>query len=210
MEKDSFLMYKTWWEQIQFLSDEQAGVLLKAIFASQWGMELPQMDSATQICLMFIKQQMSIDASKYDAVCEKRKEAGRKGAAARWMANAKNANGKNSKRKNGIAKMAEYEYEYENEYDHDNDHDDDEERKIKERKRLEERDRILEEDDYALRHETDPNREHFFKPRVKLGWVGQDQEEEKAAVPDNRKPITQEEKDRILKRLEEFKKQRGY
>ena len=37
-----------------------------------------------------------------------------------------------------------------------------------ERKRLEERDRILEEDDYAARHEGEG--EHYFNPIVKLGW----------------------------------------
>ena len=37
-----------------------------------------------------------------------------------------------------------------------------------ERKRLEERDRILEEDDYAARHEGAG--EHYFNPIVKLGW----------------------------------------
>lgn len=209
MAKDSFLMYTEWGNQIKRLTYEQAGILVNAIFAYESGSQIPDMDDKTEMCFAFIQGQLDRDSRKYDVVCEKRRISGKKGG----IANATKmkqmvANG--SKSKQSVANQADNEYEYDNEYDHDNDHDDDEERKIKERKRLEERDRILEEDDYALRHETDPNREHFFKPRVKLGWVGQDQEEEKAAVPDNRKPITQEEKDRILKRLEEFKKQRGY
>ena len=80
-----------------------------------------------------------------------------------------------------------------------NDNDDDE-RKKKERKRLEERDRLLEEDDYALRHEDDGKR--YFEPVVKLGWKKTSGEN---LTSTGHEPLTEEQKAYWTKRAADFR-----
>jgi hypothetical protein len=184
MAKDSFLMYSEWGEQLNKLSDEQAGTLIKNIFAYKTGTEAPQMDSMTEMCFSFIKSQIERDSFKYDEICEKRREAGRKGG---------KANGSKCKQMQANANFAKHydnDNDNDNEYEDDNDNDDDVERK-------KERDRLLAEDDYALRHEDDGRT--YFEPRVKLGWK---------KTRTGHEPLTQEQKDYWTKRALEFQRKR--
>lgn len=94
-----------------------------------------------------------------------------------------------------------------------NDNDDDKKEKRKkiiddaERKRLEERDRILEEDDYAARHEGAG--EVYFEPTVKLGWVKKEEDpyEMQNGIP---KPpaMSNEDYKKMMDRLTRFKERR--
>ena len=92
MAKDSFILYTEWSKNISILSDEQAGVLIKSLFAFARDEELPAMDSLTEMCYLFLQAQIDRDAKRYEEVKSIRSEAGKKGAAARWQ------NGKNGKR----------------------------------------------------------------------------------------------------------------
>ena len=124
MAKDSFVMYTKYEEQISLLTDAQAGVLLRAMLKYQSGQDLPQMDGMTQMAFAFIKQQMDFDNQKYDAMCDAKREAGKRGAEygklggrpTKRVQTAKTAQGV-SKTPQGLSKTAktpDNEYEYEN------------------------------------------------------------------------------------------------
>lgn len=122
MAKDSFLMYTEWSHQVKRLSDDQAGILLKAIFAYNNGEQLPPMDDKTDMCFSFIQGQLDRDSKKYDDVCEKRRASGKKGGVAnatkrkQMLPNA--TFGKQS-----VANQADNDNEYDNENDYEYDDD---------------------------------------------------------------------------------------
>ncbi len=126
MGKDSFILYDNYAEQIEFLTDEQAGVLLKAIYAYRNGKPLPVMDSAVNMAFSFIRSQIDRDQERYDEICEKRRAAGATGGAPKGNQNAKkqpkqanafddNQNAKNNQNKQMQAKQPD------NDNDTDND-----------------------------------------------------------------------------------------
>lgn len=78
-DKNSFLLYTDYYEQIELLNIEQRGVLLTAIMSYQLDNELPEMDAITKMCFSFISADMRRNNEKYAEVVEKRREAGRKG-----------------------------------------------------------------------------------------------------------------------------------
>ena len=82
MAKDSFVMYAEWGEQINKLSNEQAGLLVKSIFAYKTGMVLPELDPMTEMCFSFLKSTIERDSERYDEICERRREFGQKGGQA--------------------------------------------------------------------------------------------------------------------------------
>ena len=201
MARDSFIIYTEWGENISVLSDEQAGVLVKALFSLAKDEDIPQMDAVTDMCFRFLKAQIDRDSKRYEEKKSVRSEAGKKGAIARWQ------NGKNDKRilangKNSLYVDVDVNEDV-NEYV--NDDDDKKEKRKKsiiddaERKRLEERDRILEEDDYAARHEDDGKR--YFEPVVKLGWKKPSGEN---LTSTGHEPLTEEQKAYWTKRAADF------
>ena len=161
MGKDSFILYDAYDEQISFLTDEQAGVLLKALYAHRKGKPLPDMDMAVNMAFSFIRSQLDRDQGRYDDICETRKNAGKAGAAKRWgnhddIANdSKNSkcyqmianDSKNSKRWQKVASVADNEYEYDNEYDNEYEDDNDNKKKstsvLKEKGRSDEHQKLF-------------------------------------------------------------------
>lgn len=77
--KDSFILFTEYKEQIDMLSDEQAGVLLKAIFCYSAGEILPQMDSITKMAFSFIRAALDRTDDKYQRKVESNRENGRLG-----------------------------------------------------------------------------------------------------------------------------------
>ena len=77
--KDSFVIYTKYEEQINMLTDEQAGVLFRALMRYQNGAELPAMDGVTAMAFSFIKQQMDFDNHKYEEICQANKANGQLG-----------------------------------------------------------------------------------------------------------------------------------
>ena len=184
MAKDSFVLYTEWGEQVNKLTDEQAGILFKNLFSHKGDKDLLPMEGMAEMCFSFFKSQMDRDATRYDGICEKRREAGRKGGKSKSKQMLPNANF-----------VKHYDNDNEYEYENDNDNDDDGERK-------KERDRLLAEDDYALRHEDDGKR--YFEPRVKLGW-----KKPSGVTSTGHEPLTQEQKEYWSNRAKEFAKAHG-
>ncbi len=79
MAKNSFVLYSDYEQHIKLLSNEQAGILLKNIFAYVGDADLVEMDATTAMAFSFIKANLDRDFGRYDEVIEKRREAGKKG-----------------------------------------------------------------------------------------------------------------------------------
>ncbi len=79
--KKSFVMYTNNGKQFSMLSDEQAGKLIKAIFKYAESGTEPDItdDGMVAIAFSFIKEQLDINAEKWEETCRKRSEAGKKG-----------------------------------------------------------------------------------------------------------------------------------
>lgn len=77
--KKAFVLFTSYSEQIKMMSNEQCGVLLKAIFAYECVEELPEMDGMVTMAFSFISAQLKRDDEKYAEISEKRKVAGAKG-----------------------------------------------------------------------------------------------------------------------------------
>lgn len=79
-EKKSFLMYTSYLDNVEILSDEEAGQLLKAIYAFVNGDELPKLDRVVQLTFNPIKSHLERDGEKYNEICRKNSENAKK----RW------------------------------------------------------------------------------------------------------------------------------
>ena len=81
--KKSFVMFTDKFEAVKLLTMEQRGVLLTAIFAHASGEALPEMDDVTRVLYTVIQGGMDACAEKYEATCERRRQAGQKGGLAK-------------------------------------------------------------------------------------------------------------------------------
>lgn len=77
--KDSFILFSENQEQIDMLSDEQAGVLFKAIFAYASDKALPEMDALTKMAFSFMRAAMDRTDERYQKRIETNRENGRLG-----------------------------------------------------------------------------------------------------------------------------------
>ena len=98
-KKKSFVLYKDFHPQLEMMSPEQAGHLIKAIFAHQNNLPYSVDDQIVCFALKGIVSQFIRDDAKYDAICIKRSSAGVKGA--------KQKLAKAGKRKQKIASAAD-------------------------------------------------------------------------------------------------------
>ena len=143
--RESFILYTKYDRQLEKLSNEQRGILFTAIMKHQKGEELPEMDLVTDVVYSMIEEQLDADTAKYEETCQRRSEAGKKGAdSTNRQRSAKTANAEfaeNGKRqksaKTANAEFAEIEnrqksaksadndsdneYEYESDNESDND-----------------------------------------------------------------------------------------
>ena len=127
-EKDSFVLYNSYYDLLEDLDMEQRGTLLTAILEHSRGMDQTELDPITKLAYRVIASQLDRDRKKWERTCKKRAEAGRKGGIASGQARSKTkksqaneANG--SKRNQSQANEAEYEYEYESESEYEDDYD---------------------------------------------------------------------------------------
>ncbi len=91
MEKKSFVMYHDNRKQFEMLTDEQAGKIIKALMAYSENGTIPDFgDQTLQIMFSFMQAQIQRDAEKYEEMCQKRSENGKKGGR---PSKAKKANG---------------------------------------------------------------------------------------------------------------------
>lgn len=77
--KDSFIIFTEYKEQFDMLTDEQAGVLIKAIFCYTTDGKLPEMDSITKMAFSFIRAALDRSDDKYQKKIEANKENGKLG-----------------------------------------------------------------------------------------------------------------------------------
>lgn len=75
-----FIMHIDYKKHIDLLSDSQAGMLFKAIYAYVNDETISKLDPMTEMAFSFIKAQIDRDLMKYKETCEKRKKA----IEARW------------------------------------------------------------------------------------------------------------------------------
>ena len=78
-DKKSFVMYESWGAAIEKMSNEQAGELIKAIYAYQKDPDAVPEDPALAFVFELIKQQLDADSQRYKDACAARSEAGKKG-----------------------------------------------------------------------------------------------------------------------------------
>lgn len=78
MNKDSFLLYKSFYGAVSGLSDRQLGRLFRAIFRYQIDRST-QVDADIHMAFLFIKNQFDIDEQKYQKIIERNKRNGSKG-----------------------------------------------------------------------------------------------------------------------------------
>ena len=91
--KKSFVFYHSWGEVLSVMSDEDVGKIVKMMIAySETGI-VEKSKPEHNIAFGFMKIQMDADAEKYDEVCERRSEAGKKGGRPKKDEKAKKAKG---------------------------------------------------------------------------------------------------------------------
>lgn len=121
-EKDSFVLYNSYYDLIEDLDMEQRGALLTAILEHSLGIEQTDLDPITKLAYRVIASQFDRDRKKWERTCKKRAEAGRRGGLAKAskakqdLANVAKA----SKAKQSLANLAEYESENDYEDDYEN------------------------------------------------------------------------------------------
>ena len=76
-DKKSFVMYESWGTAIEKMSNEQAGELIKAIYAYQKDPDAAPKDPALAFVFELIKQQLDADSQRYKEACAARSEAGK-------------------------------------------------------------------------------------------------------------------------------------
>ena len=126
-EKDSFVLYNSYYDLIEDLDMEQRGALLTAILEHSRGMDQTELDPITKLAYRVIASQLDRDRKKWERTCKKRAEAGRRGGLAKASKAKQNlANlAKAGKAKQSLANLAEYEYESEYESESENEYEDD-------------------------------------------------------------------------------------
>ena len=120
-EKDSFVLYNSYYDLLEDLDMEQRGTLLTAILEHSRGMDQTELDPITKLAYRVIASQLDRDRKKWERTCKKRAEAGRRGGLAKASKAKQNlANlAKAGKAEQSLANLAEYESEYESEYEDD-------------------------------------------------------------------------------------------
>lgn len=74
--KSSFLIYLSYEEQFNLLSDEELGQLMRAIMQYEKTGEVPKLEGMLKMAFSFIKSQLDKDNEKYNEVCERNKRNG--------------------------------------------------------------------------------------------------------------------------------------
>lgn len=121
-EKDSFVLYNSYYDLLEDLGMEQRGTLLTAILEHSRGMDQTELDPITKLAYRVIASQLDRDRKKWERTCKKRAEAGRRGGLAKASKAKQNlANlAKAGKAKQSLANLAEYESENDYEDDYEN------------------------------------------------------------------------------------------
>lgn len=126
MEKNSFILYGEFAEEIQLLSVEESGYLLKAIFAYEAGKEIPEEirrpeNSGAWVLFSIFKRRLDENRERYEAACKNKRKAGEKGG----EASAAKRKASKTKQKQAPASSACSDASSAKQIQHDNDNDND-------------------------------------------------------------------------------------
>lgn len=88
-KQPGFIVYGEFEEQISMLTDEEAGQLLKALFCYFNTGEVVELTPMANMVFSFMRRRIDMQAEKYDTICKKRAEAGKKGNQVRWGTDSK-------------------------------------------------------------------------------------------------------------------------
>lgn len=72
--KPSFLLYKSFYEPIKHLSNEELGLLFRAIFDYQNGLEIANLSPSLGMAFAFFKNQFDLDSIKYEETIVRRNQ----------------------------------------------------------------------------------------------------------------------------------------
>lgn len=123
-EKNSFVLYTSYRDQVDLLTNEQAGILFKSILGYAAGVEPEQMDGMTAMAFSFIKAGIDKDTDKYNRTCEARREAGRMGGRPPKSESEENKQTK-AKKANGFSEKQTKAKKADNDNEYDSDNEDD-------------------------------------------------------------------------------------
>ena len=115
---ESFIFRETWWQNIKLYPETKRELIYDALCKYVFEGIEPEFDPMDAISTMihFILKDIKGDKAKYEEVCSKRSEAGKRGNEVRWhnqsqdiakIANATNATGCESQKSQDIAKIAD-------------------------------------------------------------------------------------------------------
>ena len=77
--KESFILYLQSSDVFNFLTNDEAGALIKAIFAYESTGAITSLDRTVECAFLQIKSYLDKNSQKYAAICEKRREYGKMG-----------------------------------------------------------------------------------------------------------------------------------
>jgi hypothetical protein len=93
MNKDTFILYKSFYNPIKILSDEDMGKLFRAIMEYQIDGTEPATDSPIYMPFAFMKNQFRVDREKYDKIIAQNQTNGLKGGRPKTQNNPTKPNG---------------------------------------------------------------------------------------------------------------------
>ena len=79
MEKNSFVVYYSYRDTLADLTDEQVGRLFRALLTYEIDGIEPTFEAELKIAFKFIKKDMDINQTKYENICTRNRENGKKG-----------------------------------------------------------------------------------------------------------------------------------
>jgi hypothetical protein len=74
--KDSFIIYKSFYEPIKTLPDQDLGIIFRAVCEYQFSGELPKISPLLMMAFLFIKDALDRDKLKYERIVERNKNNG--------------------------------------------------------------------------------------------------------------------------------------
>jgi hypothetical protein len=118
--KNTFVFYAEWKQDFEFLTNDEAGKLIKHLlqYVNDENPEFENEDRLLQFAAQKLKNVLKKDLKKYEEVCKKRSEAGKKGGVTSGKSRALKQD-KPNEANASIAKQNERDNEYDNEYDND-------------------------------------------------------------------------------------------
>ena len=109
-QRDSFIMYTEQWPALSLLSDAQLADLMRAIFALHGaGCSAPELDLPTQAVFLLMRPRFGANKARYEEICRRNQENGRRGGRPRRAASADPAGPRGAKDADGSAAAGEAE-----------------------------------------------------------------------------------------------------